>query len=162
MKGIIGTICGDIIGSTREFHPIKTKEFTLFNKYSGFTDDTVMTLAIASWLMTDKNSTEVLISQIQKFGQRYPNAGYGRMFRDWLIAENPQPYNSWGNGSAMRVSPVAWAADSLSETQKLAKASSVITHNHPEGLKGALAIGDAVFLARMGNIVFYLNNVSFK
>ena len=151
MKGIIGTICGDIICSTREFHPIKTKEFTLFNKYSGFTDDTVMTLAIASWLMTDKNSTEVLISQIQKFGQRYPNAGYGRMFRDWLIAENPQPYNSWGNGSAMRVSPVAWAADSLSETQKLAKASSVITHNHPEGLKGALAIGDAVFLARMGN-----------
>ncbi len=151
MKGIIGSICGDIIGSTREFSPIKTKDFNLYELYSNFTDDTVMTLAIASWLLKDKTSKDVLISEIKRFGLKYPNAGYGAMFYKWLNQESPGPYGSWANGSAMRVSPVAWVADSLSEAQELAKISSIVTHDHPEGIKGALATGDAIFLARTGS-----------
>ena len=151
MKGIIGTIAGDVIGSSREFRPIKTKDFRLFDGYSTFTDDTVITLAIASWLIKDKNSKDVLISEIKRFGLRYPDAGYGRMFLDWLSRENPESYGSWANGSAMRVSPVAWVADSLKEAQKLAKMSAIVTHDHPEGIKGALATCDAVYLARMGS-----------
>ena len=143
MKGIIGTICGDVIGSTHEFHPIKTKEFRLYNHYSEFTDDTVMTLAIASWLIKDKTSKDVLISEIKKFGLRYPNAGYGRMFYFWLRQDNPEPSGSWANGSAMRVSPVAWVADSLDEAQELAEMSAVVTHDHPEGIKGAQATAAA-------------------
>ncbi|MBR6023685.1 MAG: ADP-ribosylglycohydrolase family protein [Methanobrevibacter sp.] len=151
MKGIIGAISGDIIGSSREFRPIKTKDFRLFNGYSCFTDDTVMTIAIASWLIKDKDSKDVLISEIKRFGLRYPNAGYGGMFKKWLSQDSPEAYGSWANGSAMRVSPVAWVADSLEETQKLAEMSAIVTHNHPEGIKGALATGDAIFLARTGS-----------
>lgn len=148
MKGIIGAICGDIIGSSREFRPQKTKDFSLYDGYSTFTDDTVMTLAIASWLIKDKSSKEVLISEIRKFGLKYPNAGYGGMFMNWLNQDNPEPYGSWANGSAMRVSPVSWVADSLEESQKLAKMSAIVTHNHPEGINGALATNDAIYLAR--------------
>lgn len=151
MKGIIGAIAGDIIGSSHEFHPIKTKEFSLFNKRSRFTDDTIMTLAVAKWLINDKNSKEELVKQLQKWGNKYPNGGYGRMFNNWLHTKNPEPYGSWGNGSAMRVSPVAWVGDTLEEVQKLAKASSVVTHDHPEGVKGALATADAIYLARIGS-----------
>lgn len=151
MKGIIGAIAGDIIGSIYEFHPIKTKEFSLFSKKSTFTDDTIMTLAVAKWLLNDRDSKEELVKQLQYFGNSYPYGGYGRMFHNWLHTENPKPYGSWGNGSAMRVSPVAWVGDSLEEVQKLAKASSVVTHDHPEGVKGALAIADAVYLARLGS-----------
>ncbi len=150
MKGIIGTICGDIIGSTREFNSIKTKDFDLFESRSGFTDDTVMTLAIATWLVRDKTSEDVLIEELQSFGCKYPNAGYGGMFSRWIREENPQPYGSWANGSAMRVSPCAWVADSLEEAQDLAYKSAAVTHNHPEGIKGALATVDAVYLARIG------------
>lgn len=150
MKGIIGTICGDIIGSTREFHPIKTKDFDLFESRSGFTDDTVMTLAIANWLVRDKTSEDVLIEELQSFGRKYPNAGYGGMFTRWIMEENPQPYGSWANGSAMRVSPCAWVAESLEEAQDLAHKSAAVTHNHPEGIKGALATVDAIYLARIG------------
>ena len=151
MKGIIGAIAGDIIGSTYEFHPIKTKEFSLFNKKSTFTDDTIMTLAVAKWLLNDKNSKEELVKQLQYFGNKYPNGGYGRMFKNWLHTDDPKPYGSWGNGSAMRVSPVAWVGESLEEVQKLAEMSSVVTHDHPEGVKGALATADAVYLARLGS-----------
>ena len=147
----MGAIAGDIIGSSREFCPIKTKDFKLFDSYSTFTDDTVMTLAIASWLIKDKTSTKILISEIKRFGLKYPDAGYGSMFRQWLSQDNPESYGSWANGSAMRVSPVAWVADSLSETQKLAEMSAKVTHSHPEGVKGALATADAIFLARMGS-----------
>lgn len=150
MKGIIGAIAGDIIGSSREFRPIKRKDFRLFNDYSIFTDDTIMTLAVASWLIKDKASTKTLISEIKRFGLDYPDGGYGRMFFNWLNQENPKPYESWGNGSAMRVSPVAWVAESLSENQRLAEMSANVTHNHPEGVKGALATADAIFLARTG------------
>ena len=151
MKGIIGAIAGDVIGSTRERNPIKSKDFDLFDVDSLFTDDTVMILAIASWLIEDKNSKEVLISKLKEFGNRYPNAGYGGRFIKWLADDNSEAYGSWGNGSAMRVSPVAWAADSLEETQRLAEMSAIVTHNHPEGIKGALAVVDAIFLSRTGS-----------
>ncbi len=151
MKGIIGAISGDVIGSTREHYRIKSKDFELFVDMSRFTDDTVMTLAIASWLMIDKDSKDVLISELKEFGRHYPNAGYGRMFIDWLASDDPKGYGSWANGSAMRVSPVAWVSDSLSETQKLARMSAAVTHDHPEGIKGALATADAIFLARTGS-----------
>ncbi len=150
MKGIIGAICGDIIGSTREGNSIKTKDFVLFPNHSIFTDDTVMTLAIANWLIEDKTSKQVLIENLKGFGFMYPNAGYGGRFIRWLSQESSQPYGSWANGSAMRVSPCAWVADSLSEAQELAKLSSIVTHDHPEGIKGALATSDAIFLARTG------------
>ena len=150
MKGIIGAIAGDIVGSTHEFYPIKTKEFNLFSKKSVFTDDTVMTLAIAKWLCEDKTSKDVLIKNLKYFGNRYPNAGYGGMFKKWLSQESPEGYGSWANGSAMRVSPCAWVAESLEEAQELAKLSAVVTHDHPEGVKGALATSDAIYLARLG------------
>ena len=134
MKGIIGAIAGDIIGSVYEWHPIKTKEFELFSRKSIFTDDTVMTLGIAKWLCEDKTSKEALIRNLQIIGNQYPNAGYGGSFSGWLTQANPQPYDSWANGSAMRVSPVAWVADSLEETQKLARMSAIISHDHPEGI----------------------------
>ena len=150
MKGIIGAIAGDIIGSTREHYSIKTKDFDLFTSESTFTDDTVMTLAIAQWLYEDSSSKEVLIKNLKHFGNRYINAGYGRSFYHWLGQESPEPYGSWANGSAMRVSPCAWVAESLEEAQKLAEISAIVTHNHPEGVKGALATSDAIYLARIG------------
>lgn len=150
MKGILGAISGDIIGSTREFNPIKTKEFDLFEKNSNFTDDTVLTLAIANWLVEDGSSDEVLSKNLRCFAKLYPNAGYGRNFRNWLKTDASNPNGSWSNGSAMRVSPCAWAAKSLKEAQYLAKKSAIITHSHPEAVTGALATSDAVYLAKIG------------
>lgn len=150
MKGIIGAISGDIIGSSREFYSIKTKDFNLFTKRSIFTDDTIMTLAIANWLIEDKTSKKVLIDELKYWGNKYPNAGYGRMFMEWLKQDSPQPYESWANGSAMRVSPCAWVGESMEEVQNLAYTSAAVTHNHPEGIKGALATADAIYLARIG------------
>ena len=150
MKGIIGAICGDIVGSTREFDPIKTKDFKLFERKSTFTDDSIMTLAIADWLIKDKISKKVLVERLQYWGRKYPNGGYGGRFYQWLKQESPQAYGSWANGSAMRVSPCAWAGESLEEVQNLAYKSAVVTHNHPEGIKGALATADAIYLARIG------------
>lgn len=150
MKGIIGAISGDIIGSSREFYPIKTKDFELFVSRSTFTDDTIMTLAVANWLIEDKNSKEVLIKNLKDFGNEYPNGGYGGRFFEWLRQDSPEPYGSWANGSAMRVSPCPWVADSLEEAQKLAHLSAIVTHNHPEGIRGALATSDAIYLARVG------------
>lgn len=153
MKGIIGAICGDIIGSNKEFLkvPIKTKDFELYEHNSTFTDDTIMTLAVANWLCEDRTSDEELIDNLQIFGNDYPDGGYGGRFFFWLAEENPQPYDSWGNGSAMRVSPCAWVAETLEESQELARRSSIVTHNHPEGIKGALAVNDAIFLAKTGS-----------
>lgn len=150
MKGIIGAISGDIIGSTREFKPIKTKEFNLFEKRSRFTDDTIMTLAIAKWLCDDKTSKEVLIKNLKYFGNKYPRTGYGARFNNWFAQESCEPYGSWANGSAMRVSPCAWVANSFEEAHNLAYTSAIVTHNHPEGVKGALATSDAIYLAKIG------------
>ena len=109
-----------------------------------------MTLAIAKWLCEDIESMDVLIKNLKYFGNKYPNAGYGGRFRQWLKEDSPEAYGSWANGSAMRVSPCAWVADSLEEAQDLAYKSAVVTHNHPEGIKGALATCDAIYLARIG------------
>ena len=145
VKFLCGAIAGDIIGSVYEFRSFKETTFPLFSDSSGYTDDTVMTVANAEWLL----SGDSLLGIMQDFGNRYP-AGYGGMFWEWLHVYDPQPYNSWGNGSAMRVSPVGWAFDTLEETLEAARQSAEITHNHPEGIKGAQATAACIFLARTG------------
>ena len=143
---MIGAIAGDIIGSAYEFHPTKDVDFTLFTNNSRLTDDTVMTIAVAEWILTGDD----LVTLMQKWGRRYKKAGYGHSFRSWLVLEDPKPYNSWGNGSAMRVSPIGWAFDSLEETLEKAKQSAEVTHNHPEGIKGAQSVAAAIYMARHG------------
>lgn len=143
---LMGAICGDIIGSTHEFRPKKSTKFQLVPSRSFYTDDTVMTCAVAEWLMTGKD----LVSLMQEWGRRYPNLGYGGMFYSWLRSPNPQPYNSFGNGSAMRVSPVGWFASSMEECLRLARESAEVTHNHPEGVRGAQAVAASIFLSRFG------------
>ena len=146
---ILGGIVGDIIGSTREWHNVKTEDFELLPQGSSFTDDTVMTLAVAEWLMTNPSHSEsALVECMQRLGRKYPNAGYGGMFRRWLSTENPEPYNSFGNGSAMRVSPVGLYANSMEEALELARITASVSHNHPEGIKGAQAIAAAIYLKR--------------
>lgn len=148
---MLGAIVGDIIGSAYEFKNTKRKEFHLFTPRSKFTDDTVMTLAVARWLCDDKeHRKEALVQRMQELGRRYPTAGYAGSFMRWLYNPEPQPYNSYGNGSAMRVSPVAFYAHSLQEALGLAKISAEVTHNHPEGIKGAQAIASSIYLARHG------------
>lgn len=145
---ILGGIVGDIIGSTREWRNVKTENFELLPAGSNFTDDTVMTLAVAEWLMTDPDHSEAkLIECMQRLGRKYPNAGYGGMFRKWLKSDNPRPYGSFGNGSAMRVSPVGMYANSMEEALELARITAS-THNHPEGIKGAQAIAACIYMKR--------------
>ena len=145
---MLGAIIGDIVGSTRERHNIKTENFELVPPRSRFTDDTVMTLAVAEWLMADpEHRADTLVACMQRLGRRYPH-GYGRMFRGWLASDHPQPYNSFGNGSAMRVSPVGMYAHSLDEALELARITASVSHNHPEGIKGAQAIAGCVYLKR--------------
>lgn len=146
---MLGAIIGDIVGSVYEWNNIKTKDFPLFSPGCFFTDDTVMTLAIAEGLING-GSADDFITAMKKYGRLYPNAGYGGRFGSWLFSEDIGPYNSWGNGSAMRVSPVAWAFDTLSEVEEYAKISAAVTHNHPEGVKGAQATAACIFLARKG------------
>ena len=146
---MLGAIIGDIVGSVYEWNNIKTKDFLLFSPECFFTDDTVMTLAIAEGLMNG-GSSEALIKAMKKYGCMYPDAGYGGHFASWLLTEDNQPYNSWGNGSAMRVSPVAWMFDNLPDVEKYAEVSAAVTHNHPQGIKGAQATAAAIFLARKG------------
>jgi ADP-ribosylglycohydrolase len=141
---MIGAIAGDIIGSVYEAHPIKTKVFPLFHPQARFTDDSVLTIAVAQAIMTDGDYGR----WVRQIGRCYPHAGYGGSFIRWLHAATPQPYNSWGNGAAMRVSPVGWAFDSIATVLREAARSAQISHNHPEGIKGAQAAALAVFLAR--------------
>lgn len=144
---MLGAIIGDIVGSTREWHNVKTEDFELLPQGSRFTDDTVMTLAVVKWLMDDpSHKADSLVRIMQDMGRRYPNAGYGGMFRRWLNSDNPQPYGSYGNGSAMRVSPVGMYAKSLDEALELARITASVTHNHPEGIKGAQAVAAAVYM----------------
>lgn len=143
---LLGAAAGDIIGSFYEWNPNKNTDFPIYYAMSRFTDDTVMTVAVANWLLTGQD----LILSMQHYGRRYPNAGYGRNFHRWIQSSNPQPYNSFGNGSAMRVSPVGWAFDTLEETLQKAEESAVVSHNHPEGIKGAQAVAACIFLARHG------------
>jgi len=146
---MIGAIVGDIAGSVYEWNNIKTKEFPLFSPECFFTDDTVMTLAIADGLMNG-GSREAFIKAMKKYGRLYPYAGYGSRFGNWILTDDTSPYNSWGNGSAMRASPVAWAFNTLSEVEEYAEICAAVTHNHPEGIKGARATAAAIFLARTG------------
>ncbi|HIT81565.1 MAG TPA: ADP-ribosylglycohydrolase family protein [Candidatus Caccoplasma merdavium] len=144
---LLGAIAGDVIGSYYEFCPVKTIDFKLFNGDSShFTDDTVMTVANADWLLTGDS----LLGIMQDYGNRYIGVGYGSSFFEWLRENDPKPYNSFGNGSAMRVSPVGWAFDTLEETLNAAKQSAEVTHNHPEGIKGAQAVATSIFMARIG------------
>lgn len=149
-KMILGAVTGDIIGSVYERCNIHTTDFELFSPFCRFTDDSVMTLAVAKWLIEGDLSEQALVQWMQKLGRKYKNAGYGGHFRQWLFDEQPQPYNSWGNGSAMRVSPVGWYASTLEEALQLAATTAKVTHNHPEGIKGAQAIAAAMFWARSG------------
>ncbi|MCI0507214.1 MAG: ADP-ribosylglycohydrolase family protein [Gammaproteobacteria bacterium] len=143
---MLGAIAGDVIGSAYEGWPVKTKDFDLFIPGTTYTDDTVLSVAIADAILHHKDYEPLLL----KYGRRYPNAGYGRSFSQWLNAPHPQPYNSWGNGSAMRVSPIGFAFDSKIKVLEEARKSAVITHNHPEGIKGAQATALAVYLAHTG------------
>ena len=147
---MLGAIIGDIVGSTREWNNIKTENFELVPSGSRFTDDTVMTLAVAQWLMCDSaKSAGTLVRCMQELGRKYPFAGYGGMFMKWLQSDNPRSYGSFGNGSAMRVSPVGLYASSLEEALRLAKLASSVSHDHPEGIKGAQAVAACVYLKKM-------------
>ena len=144
---MIGAIAGDIIGSVYEHHRIKTRDFLLFHPQCTFTDDTVLTVAVADAILTGRPYQE----SIGEIGRRYPGAGYGASFIGWLFSDHPQSYNSWGNGSAMRVSPVGFAFRTEDKVLAEAKKTAVITHNHSEGIKGAQATALALFLARSGH-----------
>lgn len=140
---MIGAIAGDIIGSVYEHNPIKTKDFDLFDPLCRFTDDSVLTVAVADSILRGHPYAE----SMREIGRRYPNAGYGGSFNQWLHSDDPRPYESWGNGSAMRVSPVGFAFATEDEVTFQAKKTAEISHNHPEGIKGAQATALAVFLA---------------
>lgn len=146
---MLGAIIGDIVGSVYEWNNIKTKDFPFFREDCFFTDDTVMTVAVAEALRSGGTADD-FIDAMKKWGRRYPDAGYGGRFGGWVLSEDREAYNSWGNGSAMRVSPCAWAYDTLEEVEQAAEICAAVTHNHPEGIKGARATAAAIFLARTG------------
>ena len=154
---MIGAIIGDIVGSRFEFDNFKSKDFEMFDTECDFTDDSVMTLAIAKALQSYETITDMeafkkhLAKVMHEVGMRYPHCGYGGRFYVWMMKNQTEPYNSYGNGSAMRVSPVGWFATSLEECEALAAATAEVTHNHYEGVKGAVAVAGAIYLARTGH-----------
>jgi ADP-ribosylglycohydrolase len=143
---MLGAIVGDIVGSIYEFNNHRSKDFPLFGEDCKFTDDTVLTIAVADCLMNNGNYTEY----IKNYARKYTGRGYGGRFRQWISSESMEPYNSWGNGSAMRVSAVGFAYNDLEAVMNEAKRSAEVTHNHPEGIKGAQATAVAIFMARKG------------
>ncbi len=167
---MLGAIIGDIVGSRFEFNNHKSKDFELFGDHCFVTDDTIMTLAVAGAIMEASQTktaniptypdnfhdtfytllSDLAVKHMQRLGRRYPNCGFGGMFNEWIFSDNPRPYNSYGNGAAMRVSPVGFVASSEGEARKLARAVTEISHNHEEGIKGAKATAVAVFMARQG------------
>ena len=158
---MLGAIIGDIAGSRFEWRNIKSKDFELLTYHCKPTDDSNMTLAIAKAILDSKEQWDQLsknaIASMQMIGREYPH-GFGRMFKQWVHSDEPQPYNSWGNGAAMRVSPCAWAADTMEEAMQLSDAVTHVTHNHPEGMKGAQAITAATFLARQGKSILEIRD----
>ena len=153
-----GAILGDIIGSPYEFdRGNKRKDFPLFSPDSAFTDDSVMTLAVADAFLSlpseaeDEDIRRFLVRSMRSYGRKFPYAGYGGMFRRWLKDSNPRPYGSYGNGSAMRVAAAGWLFDDLEAVRHMARLSAEVTHNHPEGIKGAEATASAIYLARTGS-----------
>lgn len=164
---MLGAIIGDIVGSPFEFHNHRNKDFELFTRRSRPTDDSIMTLAVAKAIMEAEKIKDISIEHVddrdyyslvedmtvkymQKIGRKYPNCGYGGMFYSWIFSDEPKPYNSFGNGAAMRVSPAGFATRTESEAISLAKAVTRVTHNHHEGIKGAEATTVAIFMARKG------------
>lgn len=151
---MLGAIIGDIAGSRFEWNNQKTKDFELFTGRCRPTDDSIMTIAIAKAILDSEGDLAKLeqntVKYMQQFGRRYPDAGYGERFYDWIFTKDPQPYNSFGNGAAMRVSPCGFAAGTLQEAKALTKAVTKVTHNHPKGMKAAEAVAVAIFLARNG------------
>ena len=145
-KYIIGAVIGDVIGSAFEWNNVKTTDFQLFGKRTTFTDDTVLTVATMDIILNQKD----YVQEYQSYGRKFPDAGYGGFFFDWIFDEKPEAYDSWGNGSAMRVSPVGWAYNTIEDVLFEAKRSAEVTHNHPEGIKGTQATASAIFLARTG------------
>lgn len=143
---MIGAIAGDMIGSVYEHYPIKRVDFPLFSSLSRFTDDTVMTLAVARALLEGRDYG----AEMKVLGRKYPNAGYGRNFYRWLFEDEIKPYHSWGNGAAMRVSPIGYFFDSEEEVLREARATAQVSHDHPEGIKGAQSVALAITLARGG------------
>jgi len=152
---MLGTIIGDIAGSRFEFNNHRSKDFQLFSKGCFITDDSIMTLAVAKAILACEGDWERLgentVKYMQIIGRKYPSCGYGGMFRKWMFDDNPQPYNSFGNGAAMRVSPCGFIAQTEGEAKLLSKKVTEVTHNHPEGLKGAEAVSVAIFMARNGS-----------
>lgn len=153
---MVGALTGDIVGSIYEGHNIKSKEFPLFGSRNRATDDSVMTCAISKACVEysktkDKEKFKKdCIKYMQELGRTHINAGYGGTFIKWLLIDNPMPYNSFGNGSAMRVSPVGWVADTLEEAEELASISASVSHNHPEGIKGAQSTAAVIWMLRNG------------
>ncbi len=141
---MLGAIAGDIIGSVYEGRNIRTTDFPLFISHSRFTDDTVQSVALAHSLLYNEDFTLLL----KTYYDHYPHVGYGGTFKEWAKSDSMEPYNSWGNGSAMRVSPIGWAFDTIEDVLEQARRSAEVTHNHPEGIRGAQAIASAIFLAR--------------
>jgi len=141
---MLGAIAGDIIGSVHEYSKTKTKGFPLFTRLSSFTDDSVLTVAVADWILTGKD----LVDLFHEYTHAYPGRGYGSMFRNWVSERSREPYNSYGNGSAMRVSPIGFAFDNIADVLTWAQRSAEVTHNHEEGIRGAQATAAAVFYAR--------------
>ena len=164
-----GALLGDIIGSRFEFdRSRKSKEFAFFTSQSVYTDDSVMTIAVAEALMNAGNDAreeqvkKELIRCMKDWGRRFPYAGYGGMFSSWLFSETTEPYGSYGNGSAMRVSPAGWLYDTMERTRKVARWTAEVTHNHPEGLKGAESVAAVMFLARTGHDKPYIKDYVVK
>lgn len=151
---MLGAIIGDIVGSRYEWNNIKTKDFAFFSSECHMTDDSIMTLAIAQALLACEGDVvragDAAVQSMRKLGRAYPTCGFGHAFRKWLYFPRPKPYHSYGNGAAMRVSPCAYVATSIEEAIALSRAVTEVTHNHPEGLKGAEAVTVAIYLARTG------------
>ena len=159
---MLGAIIGDIVGSRFEWNNIKSKEFEFLTYKCFLTDDSIMTLALAQAVLVSKpdysDLSQNAVKCMQSVGRNYPDCGYGGRFRQWMFSSNPQPYNSYGNGAAMRVSPAGFAATSLEQAKALARMITEVTHNHPEGLKGAEATAMAIYMARSGNSILEIRD----
>jgi ADP-ribosylglycohydrolase len=155
---LLGAIIGDVVGSVFEHQNVKTTDFELFNRFTCFTDDTVLTVAVAeavlnrtthAWqLFEDRHNRETYARKIKQYGRRFPDAGYGQMFKEWLKSDSLRGYRSYANGGAMRVSPIGFAFRTLEEVMREAKLSAEVTHNHAEGIRGTQAVAGAIYLAR--------------
>ena len=159
---MLGAIIGDIVGSRFEWDNHKSKNFDLFTLGCSPTDDSIMSLAVAKALLASKEDwsrlSENAVKYMQEVGRDYPNCGYGGNFFYWILSDNPQPYASYGNGAAMRISAVGFVADSIEQAKYLSQAVTQVSHNHPEGIKGAEAVAIAIFLARKGYSLLEIRN----